>query len=182
VTTIGVVALLAPGLFVWNRFITVPEGAAEVEIVGQQWQWSFRLPGADGRLGKSDPQLVSAENPMGLNQDDPAGKDDVVIQGGELRLPTGKPVKALLRSVDVLHNFYVPEFRAKMDLVPGQISYVWLTPIREGTYEILCAELCGIGHPHMRGTVVVEKDANYQAWLRDHTQRSYARLQAPEQP
>src|SRR3712207_4864204 len=61
VTTIGVVAMLAPGLIVWNRFITVPEGAAEIEIVGQQWQWTFRLPGADGKLGKSDPHLVSAE-------------------------------------------------------------------------------------------------------------------------
>ncbi len=180
-TAVGVVAMLAPGLFVWNHFITVPEGAAELEVVGQQWQWSFRLPGADGRLGRADPQLVSADNPLGLSQDDPSGKDDVVIQGGELHLPVGKPVKALLRSVDVLHDFYVPEFRAKMDLVPGQVSYIWLTPTREGTYEILCAELCGIGHPHMRGTVVVEKDAKYQAWLQDQTQRTFARLQAPEQ-
>jgi cytochrome c oxidase subunit 2 len=180
ITAVGVVAMLAPGLFVWNRFITVPEGAAEVEIVGQQWQWSFRLPGADGRLGKSDNRLISAENPLGLNKDDPNSQDDVVIEGGELHLPIGKPVKALLRSVDVLHNFYVPEFRAKMDMVPGQISYFWLTPTREGTFEVLCAELCGVGHPHMRGTVVVEKDPDYQAWLQDQTQRSFARLQTPE--
>ena len=66
----------------------------------------------------------------------------------------------LLRSIDVLHDFYVPEFRAKMDMVPGSVSYFWLTPTRTGTFEVLCAELCGLGHPAMRGTVVVE-EADY---------------------
>ena len=80
-----------------------------------------------------------------------------MIEGGELHLPIGKPVKALLRSVDVLHDFYVPELRAKMDLVPGQVSYIWFTPTRTGTFDILCAELCGVGHPQMRGKVVVQE-------------------------
>ena len=79
--------------------------------------------------------------------------------------PDGKPVKVLLRSIDVLHDFYVPEFRAKMDMIPGMVTYFWLTPTRTGTFEILCAELCGVGHPQMRGTVVVDNDADYQTWL-----------------
>jgi cytochrome c oxidase subunit 2 len=59
----------------------------------------------------------------------------------------------------------VPEFRAKMDMIPGMITYFWFTPTRTGTFEILCAELCGVGHPQMRGTVVVDNDADYQTWL-----------------
>ncbi|MBB4039692.1 cytochrome c oxidase subunit 2 [Microvirga flocculans] len=176
ITAIGVAAMLAPGLFVWRQFITVPEEATDIEIVGQQWQWSFRLPGADGRLGASDMRLISADNPLGLNKEDPKSRDDILIEGGELHLPIGKPVKALLRSVDVIHDFYVPELRAKMDLVPGQVSYVWFTPTRTGSFEILCAELCGVGHPQMRGTVVVQEAVDYQAWLQDRIVSSFAHL------
>ena len=69
----------------------------------------------------------------------------------------GKPVKVLLRSIDVVHDFYVPEFRAKMDLMPGLVTYFWFTPTRTGTFEVLCAAFCGVGHPQMRGSVVVEQ-------------------------
>lgn len=165
VTAVGVAAMLAPGLFVWQRFVTVPEGASEFEVVGQQWLWSFRLPGKDGRLGAAETAKVSADNPLGLDPDDPYGQDDVVIQGDDLHLPVGKPLKVLLRSIDVLHDFYVPEFRAKMDMVPGMVTYFWFTPTRTGTYEILCFELCGLGHPEMRGAVVVDEQSDYQAWL-----------------
>jgi cytochrome c oxidase subunit 2 len=174
ITAIGVAAMLAPGLFVWNQFVTVPEDATDVEIVGKQWSWSFRLPGKDGKLGTSEIRNISAENPLGINPNDPRGKDDVVIETGDLHLPIGKPVKVLLRSTDVLHNFYVPEFRGKMDLVPGSVTYYWLTPTRTGTFDILCAELCGVAHSQMRGTVVVEEEAAYQAWLEQ--QQTFADL------
>ncbi|ACM30852.1 cytochrome c oxidase subunit II [Agrobacterium rhizogenes] len=164
-TAIGVAAMLAPGLFVWKQFVTVPTDASQVEVVGQQWQWSFRLPGADGRLGRADTRDVTPDNPLGLNKNDPSGMDDVIVQGGELHLPAGKPVKMLLRSIDVLHDFYVPEFRAKMDMIPGTVTYYWFTPTRTGTFEVLCAELCGVGHPQMRGTVIVDTETAYQAWL-----------------
>ncbi|MCA1494893.1 cytochrome c oxidase subunit II [Sinorhizobium alkalisoli] len=175
-TTLGVAAMLAPGLFVWNQFVTVPEGAAEVEVVGQQWLWNFRLPGADGKLGTTDARDVTPENPLGLNRNDAASLDDVIVEAGELHLPIGKPVKVLLRSVDVLHDFYVPEFRAKMDMVPGMITYFWFTPTRTGTFEVLCAELCGVGHPQMRGTVVVDTEDDYQAWLAE--QQTFSQLTA----
>jgi cytochrome c oxidase subunit 2 len=165
VTAIGVAAMLAPGLWVWHSFITVPDDAAEVEIVGKQWAWSFRLPGKDGKLGTSDIRLISAENPLGLNPNDPKTSDDVVVESGDLHLQIGKPIKVLLRSTDVLHNFYVPEFRGKMDLIPGSVTYFWLTPSRTGTFDILCAELCGVGHSQMRGAVVVAEEDAYQAWL-----------------
>jgi cytochrome c oxidase subunit 2 len=176
-TAVGVAAMLTPGLFVWNQFVTVPKGASEVEVVGQQWQWTFRLPGQDGRLGTSDTRNVSSDNPLGLNRSDPNGQDDVVIEGGELHLPLGKPVKVLLRSIDVVHDFYVPEFRAKMDLMPGLVTYFWITPIRTGTFEILCAGFCGVGHPQMRGSVVVEEESDYQTWLQK--QPTFAQISDP---
>ena len=91
----------------------------------------------------------------------------MVIESGELHLPIGKPVKMLLRSVDVLHDFYVPEFRAKMDMVPGQVTYFWITPTRTGTFDVLCAELCGVGHSAMRGSVIVERGSRLSGLARE---------------
>jgi cytochrome c oxidase subunit 2 len=172
----GVAAMLAPGLFVWYQFVTIPPSAAAIEVVGQQWQWSFRLPGEHGVLGTSDPQFVSGDNPLGLNPKDPNAKDNIVITGDDLHLPVGKPTQLLLRSVDVVHDFWVPEFRAKMDLMPGLVTRYWFTPTRTGTFEILCAGFCGIGHPQMRASVVVEDEAAYQAWLKK--QKTFAQLTA----
>ena len=175
-TAVGVAALLIPGLFVWGQFVTVPANATEVEVVGLQWRWSFRLPGKDGKMGTSDARLVSADNPLGINPADANGKDDVVIETEDLHLPIGRPVKLLLRSIDVIHNFYVPEFRAKMDFMPGLVTYIWLTPTRTGTFDALCAELCGTGHYNMRGKVVVDTVADYEKWLA--TQKTFAELTA----
>ena len=173
-TAVAVAAMLAPGLFVWHRFVTVPEGASEFEVVGQQWQWSFRLPGKDGRLGTVDTRYVSSDNPLGLNPSDPNGQDDIVIVGDDLHMPVGKPIKVLLRSLDVLHDFNVPQFRAKMDIVPGFVTYFWFTPTRTGTFEVLCSELCGVGHADMRGKVVVDSESDYQSWLQQ--QKTFAQL------
>jgi len=177
ITAIGVAAMLAPGLYVWSQFVTVPDGASEIEVVGQQWQWSFRLPGKDGKLGTSDARYISPQNSFGLNPHDPNGRDDIVIEGPEIHLPLGKPVKVVLRSIDVVHDFYVPEFRAKMDMVPGMVTYFWLTPSKTGTYDILCAGLCGVGHPMMRGTVIIDTEKDYQAWLQ--RQKTFAELLPP---
>ncbi|WP_435102867.1 c-type cytochrome [Arhodomonas sp. AD133] len=168
VTTVGIAALLAPGLFVWGAFVSVPEDAHEVEVVGQQWHWSFRFPGEDDELGRVDARLVSADNPFGMDPDDPAGKDDVLVSSPRLVLPVDEPVQLLLRSKDVIHNFQVAQFRAKMDLLPGQVSYLWLTPTRTGEFEILCAELCGIAHFAMRGMVEVVKRPAFDKWLASH--------------
>lgn len=198
-TTVGVIAMLAPGLFVWATFVTVPDDALDFEVLGQQWQWQFRYPGADGELGTADTRLVSEANPFGIateanleaynraraaglpegggpyrplvldirtNGDGVnAGLDDVLVNGPDMRLPVGRPVRALLRSNDVLHNYTVAQFRVKMDLVPGLTSYLWFEPTVEGTYDILCEELCGIGHFVMRGSVTVEPPPDFDAWL-----------------
>jgi len=164
-TAVGVAALLTPGLFAWAKFVDVPQDAAVVEVVGKQWHWSFRFPGKDGKLGTVDARYVSAENPFGMNPDDANGQDDVLVSSPELHLPIGKPVKALLRSIDVLHDFTVPQFRVKMDLVPGLVTYVWFSPTRAGKFDLLCEELCGVAHFTMRGKVVVEEESAYRAWL-----------------
>ena len=164
-TTIGVVALLAPGLVVWNNYIRVPDNAIHVEVVAWQWGWKYRLPGEDGKLGTSSNRIISDDNPYGMNIDDPNGKDDVFVESNELHLLKDRPVKILLRSIDVLHNFYVPQFRSKMDAVPGTITYYWFEPNKNGEYEVLCAEYCGVAHYAMRGKVVVEDEASYNKWL-----------------
>jgi len=167
-TTAGIVAMLAPGLFVWAKFVDVPKDAAVFEVVGKQWHWGFRFPGKDGVMGTVGARHVSDKNPFGMNPDDPNGQDDVLISSPEVHLPIGRPVKALLRSIDVLHNFAVPQFRAKMDLVPGLVTFIWFTPTRTGKFDLLCNELCGIGHFVMRGKVIVEEERAFQAWLSSH--------------
>jgi len=164
-TALGVVALLAPGLVVWNKYVTVPEDAFKIEVVAYQWGWNYRLPGDDGVLGKTSINLVSDENPYGLDSNDPNSKDDILVMDADLHLKINQPVKIELRSFDVLHNFYVPQFRAKMDTLPGVITYYWFTPEKKGEYEILCAEFCGTGHYAMRGKVLVDEEKDYSNWL-----------------
>jgi cytochrome c oxidase subunit 2 len=175
-TSLGVIVMLAPGLIAWKQFITVPDDATEFEVLAQQWQWNYRLPGNDGKLGKSDNRNISDENPFGIDKKDPNGKDDILIEADDLHLPIGKPVKVLLRSMDVLHDFYVPQFRGKMDIIPGMVTYFWFTPIRTGNFEVLCAELCGVGHHVMRGNVIVDEQGSYDKWLGE--QETFAQYMA----
>ena len=164
-TALGVIALLAPGLVVWNKYVTVPENALKIEVVAYQWGWNDRLPGNDGILGTTNISLINDENPYGLNLDDPNSKDDIIVMDADLHLEINQPVKVELRSYDVLHNFYVPQFRAKMDTLPGIVTFYWFTPTRTGGFEVLCAEYCGTGHYAMRGKVVVDKKTDYTNWL-----------------
>jgi cytochrome c oxidase subunit 2 len=165
-TAVGIAALLAPGLYAWAQFVNIPANASVLEADGQQWQWSFRFPGKDGVLGTTDPQFIGDNNPFGLNPNDPYGKDDVLIADNTVHIPIGKPIKVVLRSRDVLHDFFVPEFRARMNLVPGLVTYFWFTPTKIGKYEIMCAQLCGVGHYTMRGYVIVDNQRTFDAWLK----------------
>lgn len=164
-TAVGVAAMLTPGLFVWADFVDVPDDAHVVEAVGQQWHWTFRLPGEDGKLGEVDAERITSENPFGMDPEDPNGQDDVLIYDGEVHIPIDRPVKFVLRSKDVLHDFAVAQFRVKMDLVPGMNTFLWLTPTKTGRFEILCEELCGIAHYTMRGAVIVAERDDYATWL-----------------
>ncbi|MFZ6645255.1 cytochrome c oxidase subunit II [Undibacterium sp. TJN25] len=179
-TSIGIIGLLAPGLFVYADYVKAPHDAQVLEIVGQQWQWRFRFPGPSGKLGLTNVALINGGNPFGIDPKDPAGQDNVIINSGEVHLPLGKPIKVLLRSNDVLHDFFVPPFRARMNIVPGMVTTFWFTPTKAGRYEAMCAQLCGVGHANMRGYVVVEDEATFKAWLK--AQPTFAASLTPATP
>lgn len=176
ITSVGVAAMLAPGLLAWGKFVNVPDDALQVEALGKQWSWSYRFPGVDGQFGNSDVRQMTPDNPLGVDINDPAGQDDVIVTQPILHLPLDQPAHVLLRSTDVLHNFTVPQFRVKMDLVPGMVTYQWFKPIRAGSYEVLCEELCGVGHFAMRSKVIVETQDEFDSWL--DAQPTFAESQA----
>lgn len=177
ITSVGIAALLAPGLKVYADYVQPPDHAMPIEVLGQQWQWRYRFPGDDGKLGGTDARFYTVTNPFGIDPADANGQDDRVITANEIHLPINRPVKVLTRSHDVLHDFFVPEFRARMNIVPGQVSWFWFTPTKAGKYEAMCAQLCGVGHPNMHGLVVVEDDAAFQSWLKQQ-----ATFSASQQP
>jgi cytochrome c oxidase subunit 2 len=154
----------------------VPKDAQVVEVLAQQWHWSYRLPGKDGKLGTVHSRFVTDANPFGMNPGDPNGRDDVLLSTPEVHVPLGQPIKLLLRSKDVLHNFSVAQIRVKMDMVPGLVTYIWFTPTRTGSFDLLCEELCGIGHYAMRGRLVVDEPPAFQAWL--DRQQTFAQAHA----
>jgi cytochrome c oxidase subunit 2 len=164
ITALGIVVLLAPGLFVYSKFIQPPQDAMVIEVLGEQWRWSYRYPGPDEKLGRSDPKLISPKNPFGVDLTDPAAQDDI-LSYSELHLPVHQPVLLEIRAKDVLHSFFIPNFRAKMDAVPGMVTRYWFTPTVEGKFQAVCAELCGIGHHRMQSPVIVERPESFQQWL-----------------
>ncbi|MEE9544785.1 MAG: cytochrome c oxidase subunit II [Rhodospirillales bacterium] len=166
-TTALVVAMLLPGLWAWDDFVNPPKGASKVEVVAEQWTWSYRFPGKDGVFGTTNARNWSDKNPFGLNPDDPKGQDDILVEDSEVHLPLGIPVIVSSRSKDVLHDFSVPHFRAKTDAVPGMVTSWWFTPTRTGEFNVLCFELCGTGHHTMRGMVVIDEENVFQAWLKE---------------
>jgi cytochrome c oxidase subunit 2 len=117
-----------------------------------------------------------------MDPDDPRGRDDVLVSNPELHLPIGHPVKVLLRSKDVLHDFTVPQFRVKMDMVPGMVTYLWFTPTKTGEYEILCEELCGIAHYAMRGRVTIDDESAFKSWLARYPTFGQVLSMAPPDP
>lgn len=144
------------------------QDAVVVRAVGQQFGWNFHYPGADGKFGVGDPDLVTAANPLGLDYNDPAAKDDFVVFN-EMRLPIDKPAIVYISSKDVIHNYALPSMRISQDAIPGTSVPVWFTPIRLGEFEIVCAQLCGLGHYSMKGELVVDKMEDYDSWLKEKT-------------
>jgi cytochrome c oxidase subunit II len=140
-----------------------------VHAIGQQFNWTFHLPGPDGVFGKRDPDLVSASNQLGRDPNDPAGKDDIEVPG-ELHVPVNRPVIIELSSKDVIHNFALPSMRIAQDAIPGSIIPMWFKPLKTGTYEVVCGQLCGLGHYSMKGSLVVDTPEDYQAWLKERAE------------
>ena len=108
-----------------------------LEVLGQQWQWRYRLPGRRRQARRQRRALRrAAPTPSASTRPTPRPRTTSLVAGNEVHLPLGQPVKVLLRSHDVLHDFFVPQFRARMNIVPGQVSWFWFTPTEAGRYEV----------------------------------------------
>src|SRR4029453_6096959 len=152
--------------------------ATVVRVVGEQFAWNVHYAGADGRFGRTDIKLVSADNPLGLDRSDPNAKDDIT-DVNSLHLPVNRPALVHLSSKDVIHSFGLYEMRVKQDSIPGMQIPVWFIPtvttddMRRNLgkpnfeYEITCYQLCGLGHYRMRGVVTVQTADDFQKWLAD---------------
>jgi cytochrome c oxidase subunit 2 len=195
IPAIAMAALVAVGLRNWVSLTSeAPKDAQIVEVMGKQFNWLIRYPGKDNVLGKRDFRKINdATNVMGLDWNDKDNMDDVVAQNGELHMVINKPIKLIISSRDVIHDVGLAHFRMKMDAVPGIITTMWFTPkhtskeMKELTgnpdfiYEISCDQMCGKGHYSMRGTIIVETQAEYDEWMAKQ-QSYYAANNAPAAP
>ncbi|MBI4447026.1 MAG: cytochrome c oxidase subunit II [Acidobacteria bacterium] len=170
-TTVLFFSVVLAGQDIWAslNLQNAPAGSLQIEITGQQFQWNVRYPGADGKFGKTSNTLIndSAGNFVGLDERDAAAQDDVVVP--TMAVPVNRPVELLLRSKDVTHSFFVRELRIKQDAVPGMTVPIHFTATKLGTYEIACAELCGLGHHRMRSVIEVLSEADYHNWLKERS-------------
>ena len=165
-TTIPAFIFLALAIYgneQWSKMRqqTPPANALPVAVVGEQFGWNVRFPGPDGKLAKMVAAKISKENPFGVDVADPAGLDDFTTYN-ELVFPVGRPVRLYLGSKDVIHAFYVPEFRLYQDMVPGRVyDFVWLKAEATGNFQLACNQLCGQGHYKMFGKLSVVPELDY---------------------
>lgn len=136
-----------------------------IRIIGRQFNWLGRYPGADGEFGRQDIKLISTDNPLGVDKSDPKAKDDIDVNG-EFAVPVGKPVIVQLSSLDVIHSFKLPAMRMTQDAIPGMRIPVHFVPTVTNTYMLFCAQLCGNGHSNMKGLFKVLSPEDYEKWLK----------------
>ncbi len=166
------VILLAFAIPFWskqvNAFPKRPD-AMQVRVIAEQYAWNVHYSGADGVFGKTNLEYFDKQsNPLGIDPNDPAGKDDIHMIN-QLHLPKGKPAIIHLTSRDVVHSFSLPHMRVKQDVIPGMSIPTWFTPTKSGQFEIACAQLCGLGHYRMKGYLTVEDQETFDQWLANQT-------------
>ena len=174
VVLIEAVLLIGFAIPLWAKRVNAfppDKDAIHVGVEGQQFSWTFHLPGPDGIFGRRDVHLVTNSNPLGLDPTDPASRDDLTSLG-ELHIPIDRDVIIDVSSRDVIHSFDIPAMRIAQDAIPGQTIPMWFKPVKTGSYEIVCAQLCGLGHYSMKGTLVVDTPEDYQAWLKERQELS----------
>lgn len=170
--------LIISGWKTWTDITrTAPEDAEVIEIMGYQYAWAFRYPGnVDKRLGDSDFRKIDVTNTMGIDFTDKASFDD--FMSIQLHIPKGKPVLFKIRSRDVIHSVYQPNFRLQMNAVPGMPTRFWFVPTKSTTdmreetgnpdfnYELVCNKICGKSHYGMKATIVVDEPEEYDSWYK----------------
>jgi len=148
-TVIPFIIVMALAIYskgIWDEIrdpARIPADAYEIDVTAKQFEWNATYAGADGQLGTSD---------------------DFVSRNA-LHIPVDQPVRINLRAEDVIHSFFLPQFRVKQDAVPGMMTPVWFEATRTGEFTLACAELCGLGHYRMKGVVTVHTQADFEAWL-----------------
>jgi len=167
VVLVEAVLLLGFALPLWGKRVNdLPKtNALRVRVVGQQFAWNFHYAGADGVFGKQESRLISSSNQLGLDPNDPAGKDDVIVPN-EIHVPVDRPVVLEISSKDVIHSFAVPAMRIGQDAIPGTRAPIWFKPVKKGDYEIICGQLCGQSHYNMRAILTVDSEEDYAAWIK----------------
>src|SRR5215467_2533249 len=172
-TALLFLGLVVMGSKIWAgvHFEEAPPNAIPIEVMAKQLAWNFRYAGPDGTFGHTKLKLVNdaGGNPCGIDDKDPAGKDD--ITSASLKIPVGTPIRLILHSRDVIHNFFVPELRVKQDIVPGMEIPLHFQADKIGVYEVPCSELCGLGHFQMRTTMSVMSEADFEKWKQDQAQK-----------
>lgn len=150
-----------------NLHAPVKGNEAILEVTGQQFAWTVRYPGKDKKFGRTNPSLIddAGGNALGLDFEDPDAKDDIVLSGGEIHVPLNREVIVFIRSKDVIHDFFLPNFRLQMYATPGLDVKVRFVPVETGLYEVVCAQICGLGHYKMRGLITVISEDEYEKWL-----------------
>lgn len=167
-TTLPTIIFLALAIYsnrVWDEIHRpAPENALTIDVSGYQFGWQMRYPGITGKLSPSDVRMISPQDPFGTDPADPRTAQDVI--SSELVIPVGRPVHVLLHSRDVIHSFYVPEFRLYQDCVPGRtIGWVWFQATRTGDFQLACNQLCGTGHYNMKAPIHIVTEEEFQKWL-----------------
>lgn len=169
-----VVLLVTSGLPAWRERTTPPAAGdgpvVEVRVAAEQFAWNIHYPGPDGRFGRTSATLISASNPVGIDRSDPAAADDIGLLN-ILTLPIDRTVVVELTSRDVVHAFTLPEMRVKQDMTPGMTVRTWFRPTHTGTWDILCSQLCGLGHYRMRGEYRVLPRDEWEAWQAEELAR-----------
>ena len=180
IPAITLTVLVGFGLFYWFKITgKAPKNAMEVEVIGSQFKWEFRYPGKDAVFGKKYYKNTDEAkgNPLGQLWDDPANHDDIYIAGDAMHLVVNKPVQLIIGAKDVIHDVGLAHFRMKMDAVPGTPTTMWFTPTKTSkqmieetgnpnfVFEISCDQMCGKGHTGMRGTIIVETQEEFDAWM-----------------
>ena len=167
IVIVEMVLLVFYAIPAWARRVSnfpAENEAVVVRVIGEQFAWNVHYHGPDGKFGRTRPELVTADNPIGLDRTDPDAKDDVTTIN-QLNLPVDRPILVHLFSKDVIHSFGLYEMRVKQDAIPGMSIPVWFIPNRIGEYEITCSQLCGLGHFRMRGFVTIQSQADFTKWF-----------------
>jgi cytochrome c oxidase subunit 2 len=161
--------LIALSFPIWNYYKKEPpaeKDALNVRVVAQQFVWNIHYPGEDGKFGKANLKFIDDSNPLGIDPNDPASADDFFTLN-QFNLPLNKPVIAQISSKDVIHSFGVPVLRVKQDAIPGVAVPIWFTATRTGQFDIICSQLCGVGHGLMKGTITVQDPSDFEKWWQE---------------